>query len=493
MMLADLLKRHAADRPRQAALVEGDWVITWSDLDRRVCQLANGLWKTGVRKGDPVAVVLPNGCAFVTTFLALARIGAVVVPVNPEFKALEIRSALQAARCETGVFDSALVELCNTLLNESVIQNAWVEGKGQAGIPGVDGLMSEALGGRALPNPDAECPLIQMLTSGTTGQRKRILRTHGQIMSLAQAYQNAIDGSAQDRILAVIPLSHGHGFCSLLLNTLQSGATLFLQRSFDRRKTMEMLSRNRISIFSAVPFVFSVLADTRMATPMDLSALRLNVTGGAPLRRETWMKVRDRLGIVLRQSYGSVETGALTINMDPNPEATAESVGRSLPGVRLNILDEAGDPQPSGVIGEVAVQSPGAGEPCHADDQHAFKHVDGWIRVNDLGWLDDEGRLYISGRKGSIINVAGQKVQPSEVEAVLCRHPAVKQVAVLRQRDAYGEEAVSAQVVVGVKCTVPELVAYCREQLADYKDLRFFEFRDSMSAKVGTVSDGRHP
>ena len=93
----------------------------------------------------------------------------------------------------------------------------------------------------------------------------------------------------------------------------------------------------------------------------------------------------------------------------------------------MNILDEAGDPQPSGVIGEVAVQSPGAGEPCHADDQRAFKHVDGWIRVNDLGWLDDEGRLYISGRKGSIINVAGQKVQPSEVEAVLCRHPAVKQ------------------------------------------------------------------
>ena len=123
---------------------------------------------------------------------------------------------------------------------KALFKNAWVEGKGQAGIPGVgwDGLMSEVLGGRALPNPDAECPLIQMLTSGTTGQRKRILRTHGQIMSLAQAYQNAIDGSAQDRILAVIPLSHGHGFCSLLLNTLQSGATLFLQRSFDRRKTM---------------------------------------------------------------------------------------------------------------------------------------------------------------------------------------------------------------------------------------------------------------
>ena len=145
------------------------------------------------------------------------------------------------------------------------------------------------------------------------------------------------------------------------------------------------------------------------------------------------------------------------------------------------------------MIGEVAVQSPGAGEPCHADGQAAFRQVDGWIRVNDLGWLDDEGRLYISGRTGSIINVAGRKVLPSEVEAVLCRHPAVKQVAVLRQRDAYGEEAVSAQVVVAVKCSVPELVAHCREQLADYKVPRFFEFRDSMPAKVGTVSDGRHP
>lgn len=491
-MLADLLERHAADRPRQAALVEGDSVLTWSGLDRGVCQLANGLWKTGVRKGDPVAVALPNGFGFVTTFLALAKIGAVTVPVNPEFKSLEIRIALQASRCEMGVFDAGLTELCGSLLNEGVIRQAWVEGKGQAGIPSVDRLMTGHLPGDTLSIPDAESPLIQLLTSGTTGQSKRILRTHGQILSLAHAYQSAIDGTPDDRILAVIPLSHGHGFCSLLLNTLQSGATLFLQRSFDRRRAMETLSRERITILSALPFVFSVLADTRMASPIDLSSLRLNVTGGAPLRRETWLKVRDRLGILLRQSYGSVETGALTINMDPDPEATAESVGRPLPGVRLDILDDAGNSLPPGMIGEVAVQSPGAGELCHADGQRPLMTVDGWIRVNDLGWLDDQGRLHIHGRKESVINVAGRKVQASEVETVLRRHPAVKQVVVVPQRDAYGEEAVSALVVVGMACTVPELVAHCRDQIADYKVPRFFDFRDSLPSTMGTASDGSH-
>ena len=479
-MLSDLLKRHAVDRPRQAALVEGKSLLTWRDLDQRVSRLANSLWSEGIRNGDAVGVVLPNSCEFVTTFLALTRNGAVAVPVNPDLKALEIRAVLEASRCKMAVFDARLTEVCQQLLNDNVIRNALVEGKGQAGVPGLDGLTDRSLSPRNRSVPSEESPLIQMLTSGTTGPPKRIVRTHGQIMFLANAYQSAIDGSPEDRILALIPLSHGHGFCSCLLATLRSGATLFLQRSFDRRAALETLSRERITLFPAVPFVFSVLADTRMADPIDLSDIRLSVTGGTPLRRETWVKVRDRLGLLLRQSYGSVETGVLTINMAQDPEATAESVGRPLPGISLAILDEAGNPLAAGTVGEVAVQSPGAGKPCRADARRYLKPLDGWIRTNDLGRLDDEGRLYLTGRKGRIINVAGRKVLPSEVETVLSRHPAVKQVVVVPYRDAYGEEAVHALIVVGEKCTASELLTHCRALMADYKVPRFIEFRDSL-------------
>jgi long-chain acyl-CoA synthetase len=479
-MLSDLLKRHAVDRPRQVALVEGSSRLTWSELDGRVSRLASGLWNEGVRQGDAVGLVLPNSCAFVATLLAAGRIGAVAVPVNPELTALETRAVLESSGCRTAVFAAEVAELCQQWRGDDEIRTALVEGMGRPGIPGLDQWRSGPLDCCNLPVPGEESQLMQMMTSGTTGPPRRIVRTHGQVMSLAHAYQSAVDGSPDDRILAVIPMSHGHGFCSCLLAALQSGATLFVQRSFDRRAALQVLSRERITVFSAVPFVFSVLADTTMARPVDLSAMRFSVTGGAPLRRETWVKVRDRLGMRIRQSYGSVETGALTINMDPDPDATSDSVGRPLPGMHVRILDDAGNSLPSGMKGEVAVQSPCAGETCEADDGRALIPVDGWLRMNDLGWLDDEGRLYITGRKTSIINVAGKKVVPGEVETVLSHHPAVRQVVVIPHRDAYGEEAVRALVVRDEKCTVTELVKHCRAQLAAYKVPRFVEFRDSL-------------
>ncbi len=479
-MLADLIKRNAVNHPRQAAFVEFVFFFFWSDVNCQLQQLANGFWKQGVRNGDRVGIVLPNSCAFVTTFLALARMGAVVVPVNPDGRASVICATINASGCKAVIFDARLLSVCRGLLNQGVIRYAWIEGKGREGIPGLDDLAASSLHYPGYPVLDEESSLIQMMTSGTTGQPKRVIRTHGQTMALARSYQDAIGGSPEDRFLAVIPLCHGHGFCSCLLSTLQSGGTLFLQRSFDRRRVMEILNRHRITIFSAVPFVFSVLADTRMANPMDLSAIRLSLTGAAPLRQETWLKVRDRLGLQLRQSYGSTETGAITLNMDPNPEATAESVGLPLPGIRVKIIDNDGKPLPSGTVGNIAVQSHGASELCHVDDRNALQLVNGWIRMNDLGRIDEGGRLYITGRTETIINVAGQKVLPSEVETVLLSHPTVKQVTVLPLRDAYGEEAVTAFVVACEQCTKTELLNHCRAQLADHKIPRFIEFRDSL-------------
>ena len=175
-----------------------------------------------------------------------------------------------------------------------------------------------------------------------------------------------------------------------------------------------------------------------------------------------------------------METGALTINVDPDPDATSDSVGRPLPGMHVKILDDAGNPLPSGMKGEVAVQNPGAGEICQGNDRQKLIPANGWLRMNDLGWLDDDGRLYLTGRKVSIINVAGKKVVPREVETTLSGHPAVRQVVVVPHRDAYGEEAVKALVVCDESCTVMELVKHCRAQLAAYKMPRFVEFQDSL-------------
>jgi long-chain acyl-CoA synthetase len=236
-----------------------------------------------------------------------------------------------------------------------------------------------------------------------------------------------------------------------------------------------------VTLFSAVPFIFSVLADTNTAKPVDVSALRLAITGGAPLKRETWNKVHERLGISLRQSYGSVETGALTVNMEPDSDATSESVGRPLNGVRVKILDDSAAPLPTGTIGEIVVQSPAASDCClHSDTKSTLCDEDGWIRMNDLGRLDSDGRLYVTGRNRQDINVAGQKVNPREVEECILSHPAAREAVAVPSRDAWGEEAVKVVVVTNKKCSLNELVAHCRKQLADYKLPRFIEFRDGV-------------
>lgn len=480
-MLAELLRTHAAERPFQQALVAGSLILTYGELAEEVERLAAGFAASGVTQGDPAALLFPNCPVFVIGFLALARLGAVAVPLGTDLKEEEIRAALEASGCRTLLADDRYGPLCLDLLRSGHLQHAFLRGDRCSGIPGLNSLMTCGPPTRSIPFPPPEANLLQQFTSGTTGRPKRILRTHAHLLREATAFGATVGVTPDDRILAVVPLSHAHGLGNGLLAALRAGGTLVLQERFDRRETLRLLSRERITLFPAVPFMLSILADTRMSEPIDLSALRLCFTAGAPLRRETWVKVKDRLGIFLRQLYGSTETGALMINLEDDPEATAESVGRPLEGVRATVLNEAGVPLPPEVEGEVAVRSPAAAEwYIGPQGKTPLPGSDGWIRTGDLGRLDPDGRLYLTGRKGFLINVAGRKVNPVEVESVLSSHPGIREAVVVGIRDSYGEEAVKAVIVQRWPCTAEEIIAFCKERLADYKVPRALEFREAI-------------
>lgn len=479
-MLASLLARHAQERPEERAVVSDVRVLTWRELHERTERLAAGLAARGVEAGEPVALVLPNGPAFVAGFLALARLGAVALPLAAESKAKEVRSALDASGCRTLLADGRLAGLCRDLLGDASLLRAFVSGVGDEGVPSLRSL-ADAGQRPACPLPPEGADLLEQLTSGTTGPRKRIVRTHTQLLREAAAFAATVGTSPEDRILGVVPLSHAHGLGNALLASLHAGAALVLQERFDRRATLRLLARERITLFPAVPFLVSILADTRTREPVDLSALRLCFTAGSPLRRETWSKARERLGISLRQLYGSTETGALTLNLDADAEATLESVGRPLEGVRVAILDEAGAVLPSGSEGQVAVRSPGAAEHSLGPrGRTPLAGPGGWLRMGDLGRLDAEGRLHLGGRTALVINVAGRKVNPAEIESVLLGHPKIREAVVVGVRDPYGEEAVKAVIVPREPCTRDEVLARCREGLADYKVPRLVEFRSAI-------------
>jgi long-chain acyl-CoA synthetase len=270
-----------------------------------------------------------------------------------------------------------------------------------------------------------------------------------------------------------------------LFSCAASGATLVILRDpqpflLQRRKAMELIERERATIFPGVPFNFRLMAEA--PTGADLSSLRLCFSAGTALPRKSFEAFGERFGVLVRQLYGSTETGPITANMSDDPVSSFESVGAPVQGVSVSVVDDDGNAVPPGEIGEVTVASPAASNGyagADAASQAAFR--DGSYFTGDLGRLDEDGLLYLEGRKKLLIEVGGYKIDPIEVQDVLAAHPAVGETIVVGVAgDVEGEEVVKAVVVPASDCDEAELIAFCRERLANFKVPRTVEFRDEI-------------
>ena len=463
-MLFDLLERHAADRPDHTAIIRGETGLTWGQWRTKAARLASGLSARGIGPDDTVALLMPNSTFFAVALLALSRIGAQVLPLPTDLSTTEVRNALDAVGCRT-VFAADLVSV-NTDTAMRVFQVA----REDFGEPALARLASDSVDGPCAMGA-SDAAFCQLLTSGTTGGPRRVVRTQAALYALASAYCETAGLTAADRTLCVTPLRHGHGLCTGLLAPLFSGSTLVLEPTFERRTTLRLLNAERISTFSAPPYIFSILAESVSGEPWACPSLRLGVSAGAPLLRDTWHNVRARLGIQLRQCYGASETGMLTMNTDVDPEPGMESVGRPIAGVELR----------TGPDGDIAVKSRGAAtwwaalEPGQSLTELADSS--GWIQLSDTGRLDPAGRLHLTGRKSRFLNIAGRKVNPSEVEAVLESHPRVTKASLVAMTDKHGSEAAKAVVYSSAPLTPEDVAAFCHDRLAPYKRPRLIEIR----------------
>jgi long-chain acyl-CoA synthetase len=441
-MLTQFLYANAAARPRREALIHGDERITHAELLERVERLAHALAARGTRPGDAVALVLGNDPAFVTAFFAITGLGAAVVPINPAFKAEERDFCLRACNVHEVLSDASAID--------RLIED-------HAPLP--------------LEPRSPDETFVYAFSSGSTGRPKRLARTHGQLWAEAHSYDWI---GPEDRLFCAIPLFHTYGMGCCLVASVRHGATLiFLDDPnpfvLRRERAMTLLERERATVFPGVPFNFRHLADA--PNDADLSSLRLCFSAGTALPRAAFDAFARRFGIGVRQLYGSTETGTLTANLDPDPEATFESVGKPVGSVRVRIES-----------GEIAVSSPAATR-GYSDMPELNEQVfqDGWFLTGDLGRLDDEGRLYVTGRKKLLIEVAGNKVDPIEVEDVVRLHPKVREAVVVGIRArAGGEEAVKAVVVPIDGCREREVIEFCQERLANFKVPHLVEFREEI-------------
>ena len=454
--------------PGACALVIDGQEYSYAELVARVNRCAAGLAKAGVRPGDAVAVAFPNSLDFIVGAFAAFALDTILVPLNPRFKEEELRHYLQLSRPTALLYPQSMQALIDTLDVPSVVRATSTEA-----VSVVEAADQPPTGSDKLTG-------IYMFSSGSTGKSKRVTRTQAQVLGEYRALAATIALSASDRILCTVPLFHAHGFGNALLASLLSGGRLVLVTSeFNARATMQALTSQAITVYPAVPFMFKMLADTRFQTPPDLSALRLAFSAGAALPEAVSKKFNEVFAKPVSQLYGSTETGAISINV-LHPLDKPTTVGRPLHGTRIEIRDENGRKLAANENGEVWVAAGTATSAYDGlADMTAECFSDGCFFTGDMGTLDADGDLTITGRKKLLINVAGYKVDPLEVEEVLARHVQVSDVVVIGVEHAGAGEKIKAVVVLkepGAAAS-QELIDYAAAHLAEYKVPKLVEFR----------------
>jgi long-chain acyl-CoA synthetase len=470
-MLTGMLYRAVAANPAKAVIVQGGRRIRYDELHALTARGAAGLRRLGIKAGECVAVVLPNCPEFVATLFCCARLRAVMLPLNPQYTREELQRFVADARAKVVITDAVRADLfadTNAIVAE------------------FEALVSQP----ADPMPSGRFggPALYLYTSGTTHARKRLCCTQENLFYEAFNFVETVGLTAADNILCTIPLYHSYGIGNCLLDAVYAGSTLVLLESDDApfaarcRRVLELIREEAIRFYPGVPYQFQVLAALPDCPQADLAGLKLCVSSGDVLPRQTYDRFLQRFGVPVRSLYGSTEAGSIAINTDPDGQMEAGSLGPPLRNVAIEIRDAEGNELPAGADGEIWVKSPTI-PPSGYDNRNDLTHRNlraGFCRTGDIGRWNHRGHLILGGRKQSFITIAGNKVDTSEVEEVLESCPGVREAAVLGVEVPRMGTLMKAAVVTEGPCRHAEIRQFCRQRLAFYKVPRLIEAYPSL-------------
>lgn len=471
--VSDLFLSTVEKHSERIAVVEGDRRVTYGTLELMVRNLSSFFRSRGIGYGERVAILLPNSIEFIVSFFTISSLGAISVPINILYKEDEIRFYVLHSQIKLLITEErlkAVAEKVTAGTNASVVAIKGDE---------TDWSFSEGnIENYVKVSTKQSDEVIYLYSTGSTGKPKRVSRTHFNLITLADNHTQTIGWTERDRILFTVPLPHTYGFGNFI-SAVKVGASMYVLREFNRNKVIDLIEKESITIFPAVPFMLNVIAETLLPKPRDLSSLRLTISAGAPLSKETFYKFHERFGIYPRQFYGSTETGVISINL--GNEKRFDSVGLPVKNVQVKVLREDGSEAKANEVGEIAVKSPSMTTGYYGlpeETEKAFRG--GYYFTGDLGRIDEEGYIYIVGRKKLLINVAGNKVDPIEVENLLLKHPEIKEVVVLGVKDNHGNESVKAVIVPRGNMGAKEVYNHCKGHISDFKIPRIVEFRNEI-------------
>jgi len=432
--LLDTSARIHAERP---AIVWRDGVLTYAALHRRAAGFARFLADSGVRAGDRVALSIPNSWAFAAALLGALKLGAVVAPLDPRLTDDEHRAILDDLRPR---------------------------------------LVAREVAGDEAEWPttvDTVAPALVLYTSGSTGRPKGAVLSHDALSFAVDSWAGPVMAlTPNDVVLGVLPFSHSYGLNGALLAPLLTGGAVVTLERFGPDEVLEAVAVHRVTVLPAVATMFRRLLGSSALDRARLGGVRMALSGAAPCPWDLAREWRARTGVRIFRGYGSTELFRPLSYLAADADDRADAIGRPVPGVDVRVVDDDGQALPAGELGELLIRTPAAMDGyLDAPDETREVMVDGWFRTGDLARVTAEGWVTIEGRKRERILRGGYSVFPQEVEAVLLRHPAVGEAAVVGvPHDELGEE-VAAFVALreGERAAPDELIAYCKRQLAAFK------------------------
>jgi long-chain acyl-CoA synthetase len=465
--LSSVLAQAAADHGERPAVRLDGLVLSYSELRDAAGRMTELLQALGITPGDRVAVMLPNVPAFPITFYGALGAGAIVVPMNPQLKSREVAYYLG---------DSGAKVLF-----------AWHAGAGEAakGAAGtgaqvikVDELDLAGLLAGLAPAPsiadqaDGDDAVI-LYTSGTTGRPKGAELTHANLTRNAElTAATMLNAGPGDVVMGCLPLFHVFGLTCGLNATIIGGGMLTLLPRFDAGQALDIIGRDKVTIFEGVPTMYAAMLHHPDPAGADTSSLRTCISGGASMPVEIMRGFEQAFGCMILEAYGLSETSPVASFNHPGRARKPGSIGTPLEGTEMRVVDADGNGLPAGEVGEIAIRGHNVmagywGKPAATAESIS----DGWFLTGDLARLDDDGYFFIVGRKKDLIIRGGYNVYPREIEEVLHEHQAVAEVAVIGIPHAeLGEEIGAAvQLKPGAAATPAELRAFTRERMAAYK------------------------
>jgi len=505
MLLHELLEEHAAENPSKEAIVFRDRRISYGEYKEMVDRAAAGMLRLGVKRRDKVALYIGNRPEHCFCYIGAASIGAAAVPVSTRFADTEAQFVVDNSESSFMVVTPGLsgvdfLDIVNRIRPECpklekivVIGSSEDVARVKGAIPSEElfrDLSSEdkdsLMAARSVVTEDDTAFMVY--TSGTTGIPKAAELTHKNLISYVKGQISASDVGAEDRLLLDIPVNHVGGGVMAIIAMLYAGGTLVMLDQFVPQEVLETVQNEKITIMGQVPAQYILLMMSPDFDKYDLSSVRHAVVSAAPCPKELFGQAKEKFGVYLTNGYGLSEvSGAVTFTRveEDSYERLSTSAGKPNEGIEIRIKNDAEEDLPSGEEGEICVRGDAVMKGYYKMPEETAKVMteDGFFRTGDMGKLDDDGYLYILGRKKEMYIRGGENVYPPEVEEVLQQHPKVLFAAVIGFPDAVMGEEGKAFIVPQPGVEPPseeEIKEWCAERLARFKVPKYVEFRDAL-------------